>query len=107
MSTHVLLNLLNELGKVIKCEADRSFYRFFAASLINPLARMSDSIYHMTLKTLKNCIFVVKTSRLSLISSNVIMDVIASPENLYTTSGLSIVLHGVISLSGATLCYKI
>ena len=35
MSAHVLFNLLNELGKVIKCEADRSFYRFFAASLIN------------------------------------------------------------------------
>ena len=81
MSAHVLLNLLNEFGKVIKCEADRSFYRFFAASLIN-LARMSDSIYHMALKILKNCIFVVKTSRVSLISRNVIMDVIAFPENM-------------------------
>ena len=33
MSTHVLLNLLNELGKEIKCEACRAFYLFFATSL--------------------------------------------------------------------------
>ena len=26
MSAHVLLNLLNELGKEIKCEACRAFY---------------------------------------------------------------------------------
>ena len=31
MSAHVLLNLLNELGKEIKCEAFRAFYCFFAA----------------------------------------------------------------------------
>ena len=36
MSAHVLLNLLNKLGKKeIKCEACRVFYRFFATSLIN------------------------------------------------------------------------
>ena len=37
MSARVLLNLLNELGKKIKCEACRAFYLFFlrAASLIN------------------------------------------------------------------------
>ena len=35
MSAHVLLNLLNELGKEIKCEACRAFYLFFATSLIN------------------------------------------------------------------------
>ena len=29
MSDHVLLNLLNEMGTVIKCEASRAFYRFF------------------------------------------------------------------------------
>ena len=28
MSAHVLLNLLNELGKEIKCEARRAFYLF-------------------------------------------------------------------------------
>ena len=35
MSVHVLLYLLNELGKKIKCEACRAFYLFFATSLIN------------------------------------------------------------------------
>ena len=34
MSDHVLLNLLNELGKEIKCGACRAFYLFFATSLI-------------------------------------------------------------------------
>ena len=28
MSAHVLLNLLNELGKTVKCEACRAFYHF-------------------------------------------------------------------------------
>ena len=37
MSVHVLLNLLNELGKAIQCEAFRAFYRFFATSLINSI----------------------------------------------------------------------
>ena len=37
MSAHVLLNLLNELGKEIKCEACRAFYLFFATSLINSI----------------------------------------------------------------------
>ena len=29
MSSRVLLNLLNELGKMIKCKARQSFYIFF------------------------------------------------------------------------------
>ena len=37
MSAHVLLNLLNELGKKIKCEACRAFNLFFATSLINSI----------------------------------------------------------------------
>ena len=37
MSVHVLLNLLNELGKEIKCEACRAFYLFYATSLINSI----------------------------------------------------------------------
>ena len=36
-SAHVLLNLLNELGKEIKCESCRAFYLFFATSLINSI----------------------------------------------------------------------
>ena len=37
MSVHVLLNLLNKLGKRDKFEACRAFYRFFAMSLINSI----------------------------------------------------------------------
>ena len=37
MGAHVLLNLLNGLGKVIKCEACRAFYLFFATSFINSI----------------------------------------------------------------------
>ena len=37
MSAHVLLNLLNELGKRDKMLACRAFYLFFATSLINPI----------------------------------------------------------------------
>ena len=39
MSAHVLLNLLNELGKEIKCELNK---------FNNTKARMLESIYHMT-----------------------------------------------------------
>ena len=37
MIAHVLLNLLNELGKSDKCEACRAFNNFFAKSLINSI----------------------------------------------------------------------
>ena len=37
MNAHVLLNLLNELGKMMKCDACRAFYYFFATSLINSI----------------------------------------------------------------------
>ena len=37
MSDHVLLNLLNELGKREKCDACRAFYLFFTTSLINTI----------------------------------------------------------------------
>ena len=52
MSAHVLLNLLKELRKEIKCEACRAFYHFFATSLINSTIQEQeiDSFYHMTLK---------------------------------------------------------
>ena len=39
MSVHVLLNLLNKLGKEIKCEACRAFYLFFSTSLINSIIK--------------------------------------------------------------------
>ena len=37
MSAHVLLNLLNELGIEIICEACRAFYLSFSTSLINSI----------------------------------------------------------------------
>ena len=39
MSAHGLLNLLNELGKSVNCEACRAFYLFFATSLIHSIIR--------------------------------------------------------------------
>ena len=41
---------------------------------------MLDSIYHMTLKLLKNHIFGIKTSRFCHLLGNVIMDVITFPK---------------------------
>ena len=56
MSAHVLLNLLNEVGKKeIKCEACRAFYLFLRNEFNkfnNTGARMLDSIYYMTLSLL-------------------------------------------------------
>ena len=37
MRAHVLLNLLNELGKKIKCESHRALYLFFATSYIHSI----------------------------------------------------------------------
>ena len=37
MSAHVILILLNELGKRDKCKACRTIYPFFAMSLINSI----------------------------------------------------------------------
>ena len=57
MSAHVLLNLLNELGKKIKFEAHNDFNKFN-----NTRAQMLDSIHHMTLRLLLNLISAVKQS---------------------------------------------
>ena len=54
ISAHVLLNLLNELGKKIRCKALPSNLSVFPKSLYkfnNTGARMQDSNYHMTLKS--------------------------------------------------------
>ena len=56
----LLLNLLNELENMIKCEACRAFYLFFSTSIIHSM--MLDSIYHITLRLLRNFISGVKTS---------------------------------------------
>ena len=60
MSAHVLLNLLNESGKKIRCEALPSILSVFPNEFnkfSNTGARMRDSIYHMTLKSQKICKF--------------------------------------------------
>ena len=62
---------------------------------------MLDYFYRMALRLL--C---CKTLYLCHYVRNVFMDVITFPENLQTTSGLSILLHGVISLPDATSCDK-
>ena len=64
MTTHVLLNLLNELRKRDKMRG-----------------LMLDSIYHMTLKLLKNHIFGLKMSKFGHLLRNVIMDIILFPES--------------------------
>ena len=45
MSAYDLLNLLNKLGKEIKCEACRAIYLFFATSLINAIIQESVRLY--------------------------------------------------------------
>ena len=79
MSAHVLLNLLNELGKRDKMRGLPSILSLFRNEFNkfnNTRARMLDSIYHMTntsgVKTLKFCHYV----------RNVVMDVIMFPVNL-------------------------
>ena len=54
MYAHVLLNLLNELGKMIRCETVPSILPVFCNKFNkfnNTGAQMQDSIYHMTLKS--------------------------------------------------------
>ena len=60
MSALVLLNLLNELGKRDKMRGSPSILSFFCNEFNkfnNMGTRMLDSIYHMTLKLLKNISF--------------------------------------------------
>ena len=55
----LLLNLLNDLGKAIKCEACRAFYCFFATSLINSILLSKNVRFYLSydIKTiLKSCI---------------------------------------------------
>ena len=52
MSAHILLNLLNELGQKISCQALPSILSVFPNEFNkfnNTGVRMQDSVYHMTL----------------------------------------------------------
>ena len=63
MSAHVLLNLLNKLGKKNRCEALPSILLVFPNKCSNTGARMQDSIYHMMLKSHFISNICTKTSR--------------------------------------------
>ena len=63
MSAHVLLNLLNELGKSDKMRSLSSILLLFRNEFNkfnNARAQMLDSIYHMTLKSIRNHILAWK-----------------------------------------------
>ena len=69
MSAHVLLNLLNELGKKIRCDALPSILSVFPNEVNkfnNTEAQLQDSIYHMTLKSHLISEFFTKTSQFQL-----------------------------------------
>ena len=66
MSIHVLLNILNDLRKKIRCEALPSIVSISHNefnTFSNTGARMKDSIYSMTLQTRLNRDFRIKTLR--------------------------------------------
>ena len=66
MSVHVLVNLLNLLGKTIRCETLPSILPVFHNEFNkfnNTGARMQDSIYHTTLKSQYISKFCTKRSR--------------------------------------------
>ena len=66
MSAHVLLNLLNELGEKISCEALPSILSVFPNEFnkfSNTGAWMQDAIYNMTLKSHFISKFCIRISR--------------------------------------------
>ena len=66
MSAHILLNLLKELGKKIRCNVVPSILLVFPPTrnkFNNTGARMQASIYHMTLKSHFISKFCPKTSQ--------------------------------------------
>ena len=76
MSVHVLLNLLNELGKSDKMRGlltILSLFRNEFNKFNNTGARMLDSFYHRTLKLLRTHIFGVNMSKHGLLLHNAIM----------------------------------
>ena len=104
MSAPVLLNLLNELGKRDKMRGLPSILSLFPNEFNkfnNTGARMIDSIDHMILRLLLNHFFGVKSPIFYHFLRNV-MTSIGGVTKSVNTSGLSILLHGVLSLPDAT-----
>ena len=78
MNAHVALNLLNKLGKKIRCKALPTILSVFPNEFNkfnNTGARMQDSIYHMTQKS--HCIskFCTKTHDSGFRKHDVFMDI--------------------------------
>ena len=115
MSAHILLNLLNALGKGDKIRGLPSILSLFRNEFNkfnNTLtgSRILDSIYNMTLKLLiKSNFWRINVKMLPSVMQRYNGRTLCNYVtllNLLTTSGLSILLHGVISLPGATSCGK-
>ena len=88
MSAHVLLNLLNKLGKRDKMRGLSSILSLFRNKFDkfkNTGARMLDSIYHMILK-----LFLIHIVHIKMLGFCHKCHLITFPENLCTTSGLQI-----------------
>ena len=103
MSAHVLLNSLNELGKRDKMRGLPSILSLFRNEFNkfnNTRAGMLDSTYHMTI-TLKSHFWPKDVIILSLCTQRCYGRHNVSRKSK-TTSGISILLHGVISLPDAT-----
>ena len=85
MSAHVLLNLLNELGKMDKMlglPSILSLFRNEYNKFNNTRARMLDSFYHYDINITLKFHFCLKTLYFCHYLHNVDMDVITFPENL-------------------------
>ena len=98
MNAHVLLNLLNELGKRDKMRGLPSILSLFRNKFNkfnNTRAQMLDSIYHMT-NTLKPDFWRKKRKILLLCTQR------CYGRHSFSRNGLSILLHGFISLPDAT-----
>ena len=109
MSAHVLLNLLNKLGKRDKMRGLPSILSLFRNEFNkfnNTRARMLDSIYHMT-NTLKSHFWRKNVIILSLCAQRCSGRHNVSCKSINQSSGLQILLHGVISLPDATSYDKI
>ena len=87
MSAHVLLNLLNKLGKRDKMWGLPSILSLFRNKINkfnNVRAQMLDSIHHMTLRLFWNLISAVKSYNFFItVVSNVVLDLKTFPVNLY------------------------
>ena len=106
-SAHVLLNILNRLTKRDKMQGLPSILSLFHNNFNkfhNTGAGMLDSNYHKTLKLLKNHILGFETKIFQSFTEHYNGHHYITLLNLLITSGLSILMHGVISLTDRTSC---